>query len=445
LSAIVHEIPGNHEKELSPPHHLPNLRRGLPGDQRKLKISLPGRDLRNNGRRNLQLEEKYMRRAISVLGAFLLVLTFATAVLAQDTGRLNGEILDKEGKPYADVTVVIKNPDTGQTYTEKTDKNGKFVQLGMKSGIYTITSTNAKDSFNFAEKILISLDHDNQYKLSVKEVMAQSGPSAEEQKKQAEQADKFKNMKLHFDTGSQALTEANELKTQLRTAPADQKSALQEKRTADCQTAVTELSQAEQGVTEKEVKNHAVVLASLGQAEECVGKFDDASAAFQKAIGFAPQPGYYAELATIEANAGAAATDPKVAEAKFSDASAACDKAIALDPVAGAVCWKNLGTVYFNKGRSKDAVTPLQKAAAADPKDQATWYMLGSSLAGLMDCKQEGDKMNCTFQPGTQEAYQKCIDSGPDNPMGKLCKESLDGLNSMSGGQDTSLGKKKKK
>lgn len=408
-------------------------------------MSLTGRDLRDNGRRNLQLEEKYMRRGISVLGAFVMVLAFAIAALAQDSGRLNGEILDKDGKPYADVTVVLKNNDTGQGYTNKTDKNGKFVQLGMRGGIYTITSTNAKDNFTFTEKLAISLDHDNEYKLNVKEVMAQAGPSAEEQKKQAEQADKFKNMKVHFDTGSKALTEANELKTQIRTAPADQKSALQEKRTADCQTAVTELSQAEQGVNEKEVKNHAVVLASLGQAEECVGKFDDASAAFQKAIGLAPQPGYYTELATIEANAGAAATDPKVAEGKFSDASAACDKAIALDPVSGAVCWKNLGTVYFNKGRSKDAVAPLQKASTADPKDQATWYMLGSSLAGLMDCKQEGDKMNCTFQPGTQEAYQKCIDSGPDNPMGKLCKESLDGLNSMSGGQDTSVGKKKKK
>ena len=50
-----------------------------------------------------------MRRAISILGAVVLALTFATAALAQDTGRLNGEILDKDGKPYADVTVTIKN------------------------------------------------------------------------------------------------------------------------------------------------------------------------------------------------------------------------------------------------------------------------------------------------------------------------------------------------
>jgi hypothetical protein len=119
--------------------------------------------LRDNGRRDLQLEEKYMRRAISVFGALLLALAFAMAAFAQDSGRLNGEILDKDGKPYADVTVSLKNQDTGQVYTIKTDKSGKFVQLGMRGGIYTVTSTNAKDGFNFSEKMVINLDTDNEY------------------------------------------------------------------------------------------------------------------------------------------------------------------------------------------------------------------------------------------------------------------------------------------
>jgi tetratricopeptide (TPR) repeat protein len=386
-----------------------------------------------------------MKRAISVLGAVVLALTLATAALAQDTGRLNGEILDKDGKPYADVTVTMKNADTGQTYTAKTDKNGKFVQLGMRAGIYTITSTNSKDNLNFAEKYQISLDHDNDYKLDMKEVIAKSAPTAEQAKKQEAEEDKFKMMKTHFDNGVKAITEANDLRTQLRAVPADQKSAMQEKRAADCQTALTEFTAAEQGVSEKDVKNHALVLANLGQADECAGKYDDATASYQKAIDLAPNAAYYTGLATNDANLGAASTDPKAADAKFADASAACDKAIALDPAGGSTCWKNLGTVLFNKGRSKDAVVPLQKATQANPKDQASWYMLGSSLTGMMDCKQEGDKMNCVFAPGTQDAYQKCVDNGTDAAMAKLCKDSLDGLTAISGGQDTSLGKKKKK
>src|SRR3984957_5699021 len=213
------------ETEISPACHSLSFGTSPNSSASKLENIARGADLRDNGRRELPFEEKYMRRAISVFGALLLVLTFAMAAFAQDSGRVNGEILDKEGKPYADVTFSLKNQDTGQVYTAKTDKNGKFTQLGMRGGIYTVTSTNAKDGFTFSEKMLVSTEKDNDYKLSVKEVLAQQGPSAEEQKKQAEQAEKFKNMKAHFDAGIAAMTAANDLKTQLRTASADQKSA----------------------------------------------------------------------------------------------------------------------------------------------------------------------------------------------------------------------------
>jgi tetratricopeptide (TPR) repeat protein len=401
--------------------------------------------LRNNGRRNLPGKENYMRTAFSMMAAFLLVLTLAMTTMAQDTGRLNGEILDREGKPYADVTVTIKNTETGISFTVKTDKSGKFVQLGMKPGIYSITSTNAKDNFTYSEKMRIVDSQENNYKLSVKDALAASGPSAEEQKKQEEAANKFKNMKVHFDTGVQALNEANGLKTQIRTVPADQRTALQEKRTADCVTAATELAEAEQGVPEKEVKNHALVLANLGQAQECEGKFDDASTSLQKAIDMAPQASYYTELATSQANAGAAATDPKVAETQFAAANATCDKDAALDPVAGGTCWKNVGIVLSNKGRMKDAIVPLQKATTADPKDAQTWMMLGNAMTATIEPKQEGDKMTYVIPPGTKEAYQKAIDLSPGTATAKQAQDALDGLNAMTGGEDTSVGKKKKK
>jgi tetratricopeptide (TPR) repeat protein len=387
-----------------------------------------------------------MTKVFSILSACLLALMLATVAIAQETASVNGEILDKDGKPYADVTVVMKNSDTGQAYTDKTDKNGKFVQLGMKGGIYSVTLTNAKDNFTFSDKTVVNSGKENDYKLNIKEVIAQSGPSAEEVKKREEEQNKFKDMKLHFDNGVKSMAEANDLRTQLRTAPADQKSALQEKRAADCQTAITEFSQAEQGVTAKDIKNHALVWANLGTADECAAKYDDASASFQKAIDLAPAAGYYTGLATNDANAGAASTDPKVSEAKFNDASAACDKAIALDPVAGATCWKNLGIVLSNKGRMKDAVAPLQKATAADPKDAQSWMMLGNALTATIEPKQEGDKMTYIIPPGTADAYQKAIDlAGPGTPVAKQAQEALDGINAMSGGQDTTVGARKKK
>jgi tetratricopeptide (TPR) repeat protein len=388
-----------------------------------------------------------MRKFVRALGAVTLALLFASVAVAQDTGRLDGEILDKEGKPYPDVTVTIKNPDTGQTYTVKSDKNGKFVQLGLRSAVYTITLTNQKDALNYGPvKFQVDSTKDNNFKLNFKDIVAETAAAhPEEVKKKEEEEDKFKAMKAHFQNGLSAMTEATDLQKQARTAAADQKAPLQEKRVTDCQTAVTEFQQAEQGVGPKEVANHATVLQDLGAAYECVGRYDDAAAAFQKAVDLKPQAGAYSGLATNLANSAAAQTDPKVAEGKLADATADCDKALALDPAVGATCYKNLGIVLNNKGRQKDAVAPLQKATQANPKDAQAWYLMGSALTALMDCKQEGEKMTCTLVPGTQEAYQKCIDIDPNSPLGKECKENLDGAIAAAGGTDTTVSKKKKK
>jgi tetratricopeptide (TPR) repeat protein len=188
-----------------------------------------------------------------------------------------------------------------------------------------------------------------------------------------------------------------------------------------------------------------MILGNLGAASECAGKYQDAAAAFQKASDLKPNANYYTGLATNLANVGAATTDATAAAGKFTDASTACDKAVALDPATGATCWKNLGIVLSNKGRMKEAVTPLQKASQSDPKDQLTWFMLGSALTATIDTKQEGEKMTYIIPPGTSDAYQKCIDLGADTPLGKQCKDALDGLVAMGGGQDTTVSKKKKK
>ncbi len=388
-----------------------------------------------------------MRKLIRVWAALTMVLLFAGIALGQDSGRLDGEILDKDGKPYPDVTVELKNSDTGQIYTLKTDKNGKFTQLGLRGGIYTVTLTNQKDNFTYGPvKTLVDTSKENDFKLSIKEEIARSAAEhPEEIKKRAEEEDKFKAMKGHFDAGLAAMSDANDLQKQIKAAPADQKPPLQEKRTADCQKAITEFQQAEQGVGPKEVGNHATVWQDIGAADECVGHYDEAADAFQKAIDLKPQAGLYAGLSTNLANSGAAQTDPKVADSKIAEANANCEKALALDPAAGATCYKNVGIVLTNKGRQKDAVAPLQKATQANPQDGQSWYLLGSALSAGIEPKQEGEKMMYIIPPGTKEAYQKCIDIAPNTPLAAQAKEALDGLNALSGGADTTISKKKKK
>jgi tetratricopeptide (TPR) repeat protein len=378
--------------------------------------------------------------------ALILALSFATIAAAQGTGRLSGELLDLNGKPYPDVTVEIKNPDTGQTYTTKTDKSGRFTQLGLLSGVYEISLTNEKDPNlkNFlAGKIRVVQDQDNPVKLDLKQLMASAGPSAEEVKKREEEENKFKNMKQHFEAGMAAMNDAATLRTQLKGMPADQQGPIKDKLTADYQTAITELQQAEQGVPPKDTKNHAVVWSNLGQAYESSGRYEEAAAAFTKAAELQQQAPLYEHLSTNLANAAVA--QPTIDKAKVAEAGAACDKAAAIDPTSAARCWKNIGIILTNKNHQQEAVPALQKATQLDPKDAQTWFLLGGALSASITPKQEGDKMTYEIPPGTTEAYQKCIEVAPNGPYAEQAKQSLDQLAALTGGEATSLSTKKAK
>ena len=385
-----------------------------------------------------------MRRMIRAWMALILALSFATIAAAQGTGRIAGEVLDVNGKPYPDVNVEIKNPDTGQAYTTKTDKNGRFTQLGLLSGIYVVTLTNEKDHLNYAVKFRVVQDQENVFKLDLSEHKSELGPSAEEAKKRDEEENKFKNMKAHFDAGMAAMNDSTTLRTQLKTAPADQQSGIKDKLNTDYQTAITELQQAEQGVIAKDTKTHAIVWSNLGQAYEFAGRYAEAAAAFQKAAELQPQASYYDHLSINLANAAAAQST--VDKAKLAEAGAACDKAAAADPTIAARCWKNIGIILSNKNHQPDAVAPLQKATQLDPKDAQAWFLLGGALSAEITPKQEGDKMTYEIPPGTAEAYHKAIETAPaGSPIAEQSKQMLDGLAAMGAGDATSLSTKKSK
>jgi tetratricopeptide (TPR) repeat protein len=387
-----------------------------------------------------------MRQFWQAASAVALLAMFAMGAVAQDTGRLDGQVLDKDGKPDPDVAVQMKNTGTGQTYTTKTDKTGKYVQLGIAPGTYDVTFTSDKDNLNYTEHVQIAAAEANPLNISIKDLLAKNAvANPEAEKKKTEEETKYKAMKEHFQNGLNAMNDAAPLRTQLKAAPADQKSAIQDKLNADYTTAINEFEQADQTASPKEVKNHALVLAHLGEAYEFAGRYDDAATAFQKAIDLQPQAAFYTHISTNLANAAVAATDPKVRDQKLTDAAAACDKGIALDPTVAAMCWKNMGIVLSNKGLLAQAVAPLEKASQADPKDAQTWYLLGGALTATIQTKTEGDKEVYSIPPGTLEAYQHCIDNSPNTPLADQCKQALDGLQQLSGGEDLTVKNRKKK
>ncbi|MGH9717290.1 MAG: tetratricopeptide repeat protein [Candidatus Acidiferrales bacterium] len=375
-----------------------------------------------------------MRRLTPVWLVLVAALLFP-AIAAAQNASVHGQVLDKDGKPWPGVSVQITGQN-GQTFNLKTNKNGKYSQIGLSEGVYTFTLSEPSQGMKFTEQHQIQGQQDNEVDFNFKQIIAQNAAAhPEEEKKQKEAQNNFKLMKGHVDDGIAQFTAISALQAQIQTAPANQKAALKDKVKADAQAAVSDFQQAETLVGEKGAKNHAVILANLGQAYALTGQYDQAVTAYQKAIAMNPEAPTYMNLSLAQVNLAAATTDPTAASTHVADASTSCDKVASLDPTSATKCWKNIGIVLSNKGDFKDAVGPLQKVTQLDPKDAQAWYLLGSADTGLIQPKQEGDKMTFIIPAGTAEAYQKCIDVAPNGPYAAQAKQNLDALKSMGGGE----------
>lgn len=389
-----------------------------------------------------------MKRLTRAVITLAMILTCAAIASAQ-SARVTGQIFDKDGKPWAGVTVVIKG-DNGRSFTVKTDKDGKYTQIGLTPGTWTFVMTEATAPLNYTEQHNVTAGEDNNFTTNFKTLMESQkvGPSAEQQKAAEDQKAKFADMSKHFTAGRAALDDYDASHKLLATTPADQKQALQDKMDADAKTAVSELSLAEQGVQPKDVKNHAVVWSNLAQAYEKANQPQEAVDAYQKAIDLQPSAGIYQNQSTALAALAVTQTDPKAQADKLAQAGSDCDKATALDATntaAATACWKNMGIILNNKGDFKDAVPPLQKATTIAPKDVQAWFLLGSAYTGMITPNQQGDKMTYDIPAGTTDAYQKVIDLDPNGPYAAQAKQNLDALAAMAGGDSTAVGVRPKK
>jgi tetratricopeptide (TPR) repeat protein len=391
------------------------------------------------------------------LALFLAPLFLLVPRASAQNGQLSGQVFDLQGKPFPAVTVTMTSKETGTVYSVKTDKDGKFIQLGMQFGNYKINFKNDKINYD-----LDGINLPNQtapLMINFKDIAAKQGVDPEAAAKSEAAKKKFTDMKTHFDTGRAALTASEDLKQQIGTASGDQLADLLAKRNTSLTTAITELQAAQQAAPEKD-PNLPVIMENLGAAYEGAGEVDSmmmrtapadqhdalqtkiasdyeqAAASIQKAIDTKPTPGRYMALGTDLAYTG-----------KMPEASAACDKAGALDPSdtkSAEGCYRNLGIVLFKQNKMKDAVAPLQKATEMNPKDADAWFLLGSALTNTIDTKQEGGKMIYIIPPGTAEAYQKYLDLDPNGVHAADAKGSLDALQQMGGGVATKVNTKKK-
>lgn len=374
-----------------------------------------------------------MRLIRVVLGTLALVALVAGGAAAQ-SGQIRGEVKDAEGKPFVDVVVVLTNDDMGQKFETKTDKNGRWMQIGMRAGVWRI-EYKVKEQKVFEERIRLATGGEDTRYLSFKDELAKRGAQQqEEEKKQAEEASKFNTLKEHFDAGRAALDQGKTLRAELPRALADQKPGATEEIKKLFDTAVTEFQQAQQMAGEKDQNLH-LILANLGEAYDAAGRFPEAVTAYEEAIAKKPdQTDYYVNLSSALAKGG-----------KVPEGTATCDKLAPLNPANAAMCFRNIGIVLYNAGRVGEAVTPLRKATELEPANPDQWYLLGAALVNTMEFKKEGDKMLPVVPPGTAEAYQKYLELAPSGKFAADAKSGLDTLQALGVGIPTKVLTRKKK
>jgi tetratricopeptide (TPR) repeat protein len=375
--------------------------------------------------------------------AAVLIVLCAWIATAQDIGQISGTVYDMEGKPWPDVTITLKEQQTGRIITLKTDKRGNYQRIGVKDGVYEITF--AKEAVTFQKQTQIGTATDAKgvattaqrqqiINMNFKEELVKNAEYEAAMKKQAEESQKFENMKVHFDAGMAAFDQANQIQKQIAQLPADQRGPMQEKLPGLFQTAISELQASEKAAGEKNPSLH-MVMGNLGQAYEASGRYEEAAAAFQQATELKPtEANYYLGLGTNLAHIG-----------KMQEAGVACDKWAALQPNNAAACWRNIGVVLYNQNKVQDAVEPLRKATQIEPKNADTWYLLGAALLNSMGSKMENGKLVAIIAPGTVEAYQKYLELAPDGPHAADSQAALETLKSLGAGVETKVSTRKKK
>jgi len=369
--------------------------------------------------------------AFAALALAVIYAGLAPRIAAQDSGIV-GQILDLNGKPWADLGVSVVS-DQGAKQDTKTDKDGRYSFHNLRPGVYMISVQLPNQVFQGGQ-VKIQGGQQVPADFNFKDIVAKNNPQyAEQVKKQDEEKQKFAGMKQHFEAGVAALDLAHQDKDKLAKLPADQRDPVKQDMTDQANKAVTELEAAKAASNEKD-PNLQLIMARLGDAYDAAGRSDDAISAYRRAIELKPSFAYYNNIGGIYGRAG-----------KIEEATAAYQKAAEVDPAQAAQAWRNFGITMYNANKYKEAVEPLKKATELDPKNAQAWYLLGTVLVGSMGFKKVGDKDVPDVQPGTVEAYQHAVDLDPNGTWGQQAKQGLDMLQQIAPGIATTVNAKKKK
>jgi len=264
--------------------------------------------------------------------AVLLTVSAAPAV-AQSVVR--GKVVDAQGAPVPDATIVFEATDANRKTQTKTDRNGEFLQVGLQSGSYKVTAS--KDKVGTA-----TLNS-----------QVRQGP----------------NNPLNFTISAASAV-----------SPADKEAAAALQAAAGAALDAMKAGRHDEAIAkfnEVLVKVPACVdcYYNLGVAYTNKQDLAQAETAFKKAI----------ELKPDSADAYTGLAGVYNAQKKFDLAAEASAKASQFGGTGagGAEASYNQGVIFFNAGKFAEAKTQFDAATKADPNLAMAQYQLGMTSLNL--------------------------------------------------------------
>src|ERR1700730_1331239 len=232
-------------------------------DNKKNRTGKPGGSALPGGSNIMNRMKTFRMAMVLALIAGPLAAGLATAAYAQGAfGVVSGTVLDMTGKPYPDVSIAVKNIESGQTFNVKTDAKGHYSIAGMAGGTYSIDLKD-KDKIVYQTGFKLTGGTSPVFDVNLKEIMEkEKGANAEAEAKRAEAEKAFQSLKGHYDAGLQAIDTMKAAQAELAKIPKDQKdqqAAAQQKINDAGGTAVTELTAAQQ-LMKPDDPNRAIVL-----------------------------------------------------------------------------------------------------------------------------------------------------------------------------------------
>lgn len=357
-------------------------------------------------------------RTLSLLGllAVLLSLTASAQRVA-----VRGRVIGEDGKPLPGADILLVNPENGQKFTMKTDKNGEFINIGVVFGSYKMTVS--KDGKVLHTRDIRATGDDTPIEINIPKARAQEKEEAlkqltPEQRKQIEEQQKAAEAER---------TKIQNLNQMLATADSDEKAG-------NYDQAISIYKQATAAAPDQ-----PLLWARLGGVYLTAGSktatsdraastedYNQAVDAFKKAIALkSSDAAYHNNLGQAYAKLG-----------KTDEAMAEYTTAAQLDAPNAGLYYYNLGAILTNAGKTEEANAAFDKAIAADPNRADAYYWKGVNLLAKATLKD-----NKMIAPaGTAENLNKYLALAPTGPHAESAKELLASIGAK---VETSFQKKK--